>query len=287
MLDPPLSLTSTWPSSVGSQYGRAAGRAFFLPEGAPTAALGLGCDLRHGAAMFARFAILAAVLALAACGDADSDDAAQNERDPAIVGALSDPIMADPDLTSQNRGNSALQGGGPPSAEVPLFKTGPEESARARSQALDLVGGKLASLSAPDEALDSSRLGGKLTASAIVAALPELGKGCGAGLDHGFVWAARLPAAVPIYPRGHARQSAGSDATGCRIRVVNFVTPAAAEDVLSFYATLAGKAGLTVSYRLEGEDKVLRGKGKGLTFAAYARSFDSKLTELVLVTREP
>jgi hypothetical protein len=235
--------------------------------------------------MLPRFVLPAVVLALAACGDAASDKAAQAERDPAIVSALSDPIMADPDLTSQNRSNSALQGGGPAVAEVPLFKTGPEEIALAKGQALQLAGGKLAALPARGEARGASRLADRLTARAVIAALPDLGRGCDAGLSYGFIWAARLPAALPVYPRGHARQSAGSDSPECRIRVVNFVSPVAGEDVLAFYATLARKSGMTLFHRLEGDDLVLEGRGKGLAFAVYARAFDRELTELVLVTR--
>jgi hypothetical protein len=230
--------------------------------------------------------LLLLTLLLTACGPADKREDKRAERDPAIAGALGDPIMADPDLATQNRGNSALQGGGPPSAELPPDKVGPEEIERARAAALDLAGGKLAALPAPSPPLDASPLAGKLTEKSIAAALPELTGGCGDSLEYGFVWAARLPAAVPIYPRGHARQAAGSDRAGCRLRVVSFVTPVPAGDVLGYYATTAGKAGLALTARKEGTDDVLTGRGKGLDFAVFARAFDKHMTEVVLVTRE-
>jgi hypothetical protein len=225
-------------------------------------------------------------LLLAACGGADPRADKRAERDPAIAGALGDPIMADPDLAAQNRGNSALQGGGPPSAELPPDKTGPEEIAKAKAAALELAGGKLAGLPAPSPSLKDSRLAGKLTPVAMAQALPELARGCSASLEYGFVWAARLPEALPVYPRGHARQAAGTDAAGCRLRVVGFVTPVPPGDVLAFYATTAGKAGLTLETRQEGQDEVLTGTGKGLGFAVFTRAFDARLTEVVLVTSE-
>lgn len=235
--------------------------------------------------MLLRRHLLALPLLLAACGDSSERGDKRGERDPVIAAALADPIMADPDLASQNRGNSALQGGGPPSAELPPDKTGPEETERARAAALDLAGGKLAPLPAPSPALDASRLAGKLTPRAMAEALPELAKGCSESLELGFIWAARLPAALPVYPRGHARQAAGSDAKGCGLRVVGFVTPVPASEVLAFYATTAGKAGLTVAYRREGGDEVLTGKGKGLEFAIFARAFDKQQTEVVLISK--
>lgn len=235
--------------------------------------------------MIARLTVLALLMLLAACADGEgkADDA---DRDPAVVGALSDPIMADPDLASQNRGNSALQGGGPPSLEVPPFRSDPEEVELAKAQALELAGGRIAAMPPEGERLYTSRLGTALSAAAVAEALPELGKGCGKALEYGFIWAARLPAALPVYPRGHARQAAGSDSAACRIRVVNFVTPVSVEDVLGFYATLSARAGLAPALRREADDLVLRGQGKALGFAIHARPFEAGLTEVVLVTRE-
>jgi hypothetical protein len=230
--------------------------------------------------------LLPLTLLLAACGTSDEREDKRSERDPAITGALGDPIMADPDLATQNRGNSALQGGGPPSAEIPPDKTSPEEIVKAKAAALELAGGKLADLPSPSAALDASRLAGKLTPKAMAEALPELAKGCSESLGYGFIWAARMPVALPVYPRGHARQAAGSDAAGCRLRVVGFVTPVPAGDVMRFYATTAGKAAVTLQTRKEGQDEVLTGKGKGLAFAVFARAFDERLTEVVLITSE-
>ena len=236
-------------------------------------------------AMMARPLLLLTLL-LAACGGSDAPEDRRAERDPAIAGALGDPIIADPDLATQSRGNSALQGGGPPSAELPPDKVGREEIEQAKAAAMALAGGKLAELPAPSPTLAASRLAGKITPRAMAEALPDLARGCADSLEYGFIWAARLPAALPVYPRGHARQAAGSDAADCRLRVVGFVTPVSAGDILAFYASTAGKAGLALETRTEGGDEVLSGKGKGLGFAVFARPFDKHLTEIVLVTSE-
>ncbi len=231
--------------------------------------------------------LLPFALLLAACGSSEERADRRAERDPAIAAALNDPIMADPDLASQNRGNSVLQGGGPPSAELPPDKIGPEEIERAKAAALAIAGGKLAALPVASPPLGASRLAARVTPRAMAEALPELTKGCAERLEYGFIWAARLPAALPVYPRGHARQAAGSDAGGCRLRVIGFVTPVPPGDVLSFYATTAGKAGVSLTYRQEGGgDQVLSGRGKGLDFAVFARAFDKQMTEVVLITSE-
>lgn len=230
--------------------------------------------------------LLPLTLLLAACGASDQPADNRAERDPAIAGALADPIMADPDLASQNRSNSVLQGGGPATAQIPTDKVGPDEIQRAKAAALDLAEGRFAALPALSPPLETSRLAGKLTPVAMAQALPGLSRGCPEQLEYGFIWAARLPAALPVYPRGHARQSAGSDRAGCQLRVVAFVTPVAPDDIMSFYATTAGKAGLALQMRKEGSDDVLTGKGKALEFAVFARPFDQWLTEVVLITRE-
>jgi hypothetical protein len=224
-------------------------------------------------------------LALAACAEAERQDP-RVERDPQVTAALADPLMADPDLVSQSRGDSALQGGGPPSAEIPPDKKGPEEVARASAEALALAGGRLARLPAAGTGLARSRLAGQLTPQAIAAALPELSQGCAGKPAYGFIWAARLPAALPVYPRGHARQAAGLDAPGCRLRVVDYLTPVEPAAVLAFHATLAGKAGLAQAFRQEGEDIVLTGKAPGLAFAVYVRQFEPGMSQIILITRE-
>lgn len=226
----------------------------------------------------------AAALALAACGS-DEGQAGRENRDPAVTAALSDPIMADPDLTSQNRADSALSGGGPATAEIPPDKRGPEEAERARLAARELLGGgPIPPAPAPLGEQGESRLARAATLQAVAEALDLGGKACTASVGYGFGWTVLLPAALPVYPRGHARVAAGSDAAGCKLRLVRFVTPVAPVEVADFYYASARKAGLAAELRREGGDLVVQG-GKGKArFAVYLRDGGDGLTEVDLAT---
>lgn len=231
-------------------------------------------------------ALLAALVLLTGCGEDPKRPDRRLDRDPEVAAALNDPIMADPDLVSQNRDNSVLQGGGPPSAAIPPDRIGREEVEAARAEALRQIGGRFAALPPERPARPQSPLAGQLTARAIAQALPQLSAGCLQGFAYGFSHAARMPAALPLYPRSHARQAAGSDSTACRLRVVAYVTPAPPLDVLSFHTTTAAKAGAAMTYAEDGSDKVIEGKAKGLAFAVVVRPPAAGLTEVVLVTAE-
>jgi hypothetical protein len=159
----------------------------------------------------------------------------RTERDAAVAAALDDPIMADPDLASQNRGNTALSGGGPAMAEVPPDKRTPEEAERARTAAQELLGGRIASAPTAAQTLPESRLARAVTMQGVAQALGLGGAGCPAKLGYGFIWAARLPAGLPVYPRGHTRVAAGADDAACKVRVVRFASPASVADLTDFY----------------------------------------------------
>ncbi|MBN8485987.1 MAG: hypothetical protein J0L50_14570 [Sphingomonadales bacterium] len=226
----------------------------------------------------------ALALALSACGG-DAGQTERENRDPAVTAALSDPIMADPDLTSQNRADSALSGGGPATAEVPPDKRGPEEAERARLAARELLGGGPVPPAPPPAGQQAeSRLARAVTLEAVAVALDMGGKGCAKSVGYGFGWVTLLPGALPVYPRGHARVAAGSDAPGCKLRLVRFVTPVSAGEVADFYFASARKAGLSPEVRREGGDLVVQGgKGAG-RFAVYLRDAGNGLTEVDLAT---
>lgn len=220
------------------------------------------------------------VLALAACGGEQKADP-RADRDAAVSNALDDPIMADPDLASQNRGDSALSGGGPATAEIPPDKRSPEEAERARLVAHDLLGGGAVD-PAPTavQTLPESALAKAVTLEAVAAALKLGPPQCPAKVQYSFAWAARLPAALPVYPRGHARVAAGTDEAGCHLRAVRFVTPVGVTDALDFYFATAKKADLSPQRRKEGADEVIAGEG----YAVYIRQTKDGLTEVDLVT---
>lgn len=204
-------------------------------------------------------------------------------RDPAIMAALSEPLLSDPDLVGASGTAGLLTGGGPPEGGVPLFGPDEAEAARARAEALDIIGGAMPPAPGAMQRLDRSPLARAATAAAVAQALPFAAR-CAPSLGYSFVWAARLPAAIPVYPRAHAQEAGGSDAGGCKLRVVNFRTPVSPNDVIAFYHAAADRAGLSPRIAIAGPDQVVSGAGGGLSFAVYVRSRADGMTEADLVT---
>jgi hypothetical protein len=97
-------------------------------------------------------------------------------------------------------------------------------------------------------------------------------------------WAARLPGAFPVYPRGAVQEAAGTDAAGCSLRVVNFVTPVPLGEVMDFYYSRARTAGFTTQRELQSGDDVLGGTKGSASYVVYARRLPSGHTEVDLVT---
>ena len=231
------------------------------------------------------YAILPALLALAACSAAEKPADVNAERDPAAAAALNDPIMVDPDLVSQNRGNSALSGGGPAQGDLPDFVRTPEAADAARAAAQAAVGGSIITAPAPSATIRQSRLAGALTAQALAQASGLAGSGCGDQFEYSAAWAARLPAALQVYPRGHTIMAGGTSATRCHLAVVRFVTPVEVTDVVDFYYTSARAAKMGAEHRREGSDDVVAGAYGNFGYAVYARKRADGLTEVDLVAR--
>ncbi len=103
-------------------------------------------------------------------------------------------------------------------------------------------------------------------------------------MTYSFGWAARLAAPFTPYPRGHVQEAAGSDAAGCRLRAVNYVTPVDLPAVLDFHYAMLRRAGLAPEHRQEGDDEVLAGTGAGKGFAIHLRARADSFTEVDLVT---
>ena len=224
---------------------------------------------------------LAAAVLLAGCSPR-KPPAPRPEQDPAVSGALNEQLLTDPDLARLNAENRALAGGGPAAAPIPLEDRSAEAVARARADALRLMGGAAASL--PNGSATAPARPRDTPALAAEAALGRAGQGCAAALAPGFGWAARLPAAFPIYPRGHAQDAAGADRPPCALRVVKFVTPVPAGDVAAFYWTRARRARMTTEHRLVGRDHAIIGRAGSGTAVATIAARDDGLTEVDLVT---
>ena len=219
----------------------------------------------------------ALALALAACGSAEKPEAVGG--DPALTGALADQIMVDPDLAAQNKGGAALSVAGPASAAIPAEARSPEAVAAAKAEALSAAGGTLQAL--PAASIGEANGDAPVSLADLASAG---GNPCASKVNYSANWAAQMPAAFPIYPRGHTQEAAGTDADGCKLRVVNFVTPVGVDDVLAFYFTRARGAGFDGEHRLEGTDHVLGGSKDSAAYVVYARRLDNGLTEVDLVT---
>lgn len=220
---------------------------------------------------------------LAACSDGDSAPETVPERDPVAAQALGDQIMVDPDLSRQNEANAALTGYGDHS--IPPVSDSREAVQAARMEAADLVGGmaNLRPLGQP------AGTGTPLpdVARYSVTELAKLTPGtadCAERATFTAAWAAAMPPAMPIYPRGNTIEAAGSDSGNCSLRAVRFLTPVPGEDVLTFYAAAARRAALGASYRRAGDTDVLTGAKGARRYAVYVRRRASGISEVGLVT---
>jgi hypothetical protein len=226
------------------------------------------------------FALPLLGIALTACGgEGPSAPHDQAEFDPAIVAALADPIMIDPDLASQNRGNAALALDG--FEAVPLDDNSPEAMAAAKADAARLAGGMIKT--APEAAATSETLATGVTAAQLAATLPAGPTGCLGGLRYGYAWAATWPHSLPIYPRGHVLEAAGS--AGCGLRAVVFTTPVEIPAVIDFYYTRASDAGFTAARRRAGAAEVLSGRKGAAAFVVQVRPGANGLSQVELAIR--
>ena len=229
---------------------------------------------------------LGAALLLAGCGWFGSDaEKPVREEDPATTGALGDQIMVDPDLAGQNRADSAAfvpSGDG----SVPTVDGNAEAIAAARADALRIVGGpaKMQKAPVPREVAGALPADAALTAAARAAAVPGGNGDCAARAQYTMQWAARLPAAFPVYPRGAVQEAAGTDASGCSLRVVNFVTPVPLGEVMDFYYSRARGAGFSAQRVLQDGEDVLGGVKGAASYVVYARRSPSGNTEVDLIT---
>ena len=227
---------------------------------------------------------LPVLLALAACSRPDKAPPPDAERDPAAAAALDDPIMTDPDLVLQNRGDSALSGGGPPPGDLPDFDRTSEAAEAARTAAHIQLGSVPPRAPGPTYTRPQSRLTGSLTMPALAAAAGIAALPCADQLGFTMAWAARLPAGLPVYPRGHAIMAAGSDQPGCIVRAVRYVTPVAVSDAVDYYFATTRAASLPAERRREGSDEVVAGGKSGAAYAVYVRQRRDGLTEVDIFT---
>ena len=188
---------------------------------------------------FRQTCLILGLAALSACGRTVADDKA-DQTDPLFAAGLAAPLMIDPDLSSLNRTGAALSADTTIDVPVPLDKPSSEARAAALADAGAWLGSTPKQLPAP--ANGPAPVAGQ---SVLLTWQSAFGPGpCPAKAEWGHIWAARMPAALPVYPRGHVQEAIGSDEPACRLRAISFTTPVPGSDVLAFYHAAARKAGI-------------------------------------------
>lgn len=224
---------------------------------------------------------------LAACGPGEDEavrDATLIATDPVIARALHDPLMSDPDLASRNEAAAAI--GFADSAALPVLAGSSEAAASAReAMRIELLeSGPLPDLAPASEAPGPQVLGPLSAAQDLLAAVgaPEA---CAAGLKEDFALAARLPPAAALPPRAMVVQAGASDAKGCALRILRYLTPAASEDVLQYHHVRAARAGLAPTrHATPGDSIAASGKGTERLVVSLRKAANG-LTGVTLVYR--
>lgn len=228
------------------------------------------------------FLLSGPMLLLAGCGGTAEDVPAPPPQDAAIVDALSDPLMTDPDLVAQNQAHAAIAAGGPVSAALPPIDGSDEAVAAARDEAAQLAGGTIP----PPSAASPGSLAGlrdAVTAAQMAAAAGVARGDCAHAVEYTARWAALLPAPLAVYPRGAVEEAAGTDAGGCALRAVHFRTPVAVDDVVAFYHARLRAAGYPVRHQVDDAEHALRGRKGGSAFLVYVRRAGDGLTAADIV----
>ena len=227
--------------------------------------------------------LVAVLVALSACGGENKTKPEAGPQDPAVTSALADQIMVDPDLVDQSRADAAVAVVGPPSAPVPPEQAGPEAVAAARADAARLVGGAIRPAPDPVKGGADALIRDVATAAQFAASAKTGNVDCAGKVEYSARWAAMLPAPLAVYPRGAVQEAAGTDADGCRLRVVHFVTPVAVDDVIAFYYTQLSAAGYNARRHVEGDAQALGGsKGTAAYMIQARRKAGGALTEVDL-----
>lgn len=225
---------------------------------------------------------LAGALLLAGCGGAAKDAPPPAPVDAAVIEALSDPIMTDPDLTSQNQAHAAIAVSGPASSALPPIDRSDAAIDAAREAAARLAGGTVLRLPNPSKE-DLRALRDAVTAAQMAAAAKLTRADCAGQVRYTARWAAMLPEPVQVYPRGAVEEAAGTDAGGCALRVVHFKTPVPVEDVLAFHHARLRAVGYAVKHGVDDDDHVLRGRKGGSGYLLYVRKAEDGLTAADIV----
>ena len=228
-------------------------------------------------------------LALAACGGGGADnqnvDALDNEitgntADPALMGALQDQIMVDPQLAGQANKDAIRPPSQPYGAPLPAETVAAAKAAMPKE-------GELLKAPAPSGKCDACDAQGQaLTLGSLAAQQKDKRTaGCAARVNYSAQWAARLPAAMPLHPQARVSEAAGVQDGQCSLRVVSFSTPQPLQTMIDWYYTRAVKGGYTAEHQAKDGQHVLGGT-RGRDGSAYVVFLSSRAdggTDLDLV----
>lgn len=213
-------------------------------------------------------ALVAVPLALSACGQRQDDsnldtlDAeladrnnAANAKDPALVSALQDQIMVDPQLASQANGDAVR----PPSQ--PYASPIPPDAATGTRPVVDAKQLRHAPAADPKAGCPQCQAAdGAVTLGALAGRQSDRRtRGCSANVQYSTSWANRLPADLPLYPDARVTEAAGSSTGGCALRIVSFASASPLQTVIDWYYTRATQAGYSAEHRTDGDQHVLGG----------------------------
>lgn len=163
-----------------------------------------------------RAAILSVLLALAACGREAAQSDGPDNSDPAVAVALSRPIMTDARLEHDSNRDKLRPAEGAIQAMLP-----PGDGATARELLRD-------------------------RARALVTSSFPVSSGCSWNVAYSYSWAARVPVEARLPTDGQTIESAGSDSTGCSLRLVTFSSAVAADAIVADYRKQAVAAGYAI-----------------------------------------
>lgn len=224
---------------------------------------------------------------VSACGQGaagPAHDASLIATDPVVARALHDPLMSDPDLASRNEANAAI--GFADSAALPVLAGSREDAAAARAaMRIELLeSGALPDLPPAASEPGGAILGPMSAAGELLAAVGAPGT-CAPGLKEDFALAASMPSAAIIPPGAMVVQAGGSDAKGCVLRIIRYLTPAASEDVLQYHHVRAARAGLKPTrHAAPGDSVAARGTGAERLVVSLRQAANG-LTGVTLVYR--
>lgn len=204
---------------------------------------------------------LALLLMLAACQQGkqaalnpdEQNLMAGNVTDPALVAALEDQIMVDPQLVGQSNRTAVKPGAQPLRGAVPA----PGGGGAGKVEPGAALAGK--AMKAPPPARTGPAAPAMTIGQRAAFQARRSHGNCDPKVAYGAGWATRLPIEFPIFPRGELLEAAGSDSAGCALRVVSFTTDAPVPDIVDYYYTRARRAGFDAERVREGNADILAG----------------------------